>query len=268
MASGRPYVEEFDSKEYLNTYYASAEGNPNEMNQFAFYGEQQYNFCKKYSCKWNTKTARLLEFGGGPVIAHLIIPVQYVNQITFSAYLESERKEIELWKYGKEGAHDWSSEFKCTLTEIEHTAGDEAWRERERLLRKCITEIIACDIFCDNPLLVKQESFEIIQTTLTLESACKTYAEYKDSVRKLVGLLKPGGFLLMFIEERETFYILGKKRWDILYLTLDQVKEALVEAGTTILVAARDPAPMEQIQNPTVADYKAVLFVAAQKVEF
>ena len=136
------------------------------------------------------------------------------------------------------------------------------------MLRKRITDIIPCDIFRDNPLLVKQEQFEIIQTTLTLEAACKTYAEYKDGVRKLVGLLKPGGFLLMFIEERETFYILGKKRWDILYLTLEQVKEALVEAGTTILVTARDPAPMEQIQNPTVADYKAVLFVAAQKVKF
>ena len=101
-----------------------------------------------------------------------------------------------------------------------------------------------------------------------MEAACKTFAEYKDGVRKLVGLLKPGGFLLMFVEERETFYMVGKKRWDVLYLTLEQVKEALVEAGTTILVTARDPAPMEQIQNPTVTDCKAVLFVAAQKVEF
>ena len=194
------------------------------------------------------------------MISNLIIAAPYVNQITFAAYLESERKEIELWKQGKEGAHDWSSDFKCI-------AGD-AWREREQGLRESICNIIACDILRNNPLFVKQEPFEIVQISICLEAACKTFAEYKDGVRKLVGLLKPGGFLLMFVEERETFYMVGKKKWDVLYLTLEQVKEALVEAGTTILVTARDPAPMEQIQNPTVTDCKAVLFVAAQKVEF
>ena len=61
---------------------------------------------------------------------------------------------------------------------------------------------------------------------------------------------------------------MGKKRWDVLYLTLEQVKEALAEAGTAVLVAERDPVAMEQIQNPVVADGKATIFVVAQKVEF
>ena len=265
----RSYVEEFNAKEYLDAYYASgAKGNPNEEGQYEFYSEQQYSFYKKYSCKWNKKTARLLKFGGGAVVSNLIISAPYVNQITFAAYLESERKEVELWKHGKEGAHDWSSDFKCMLTDVEHIVGEDAWREREEVLRESICNIIPCDILREDPLFIKQqESFKIIQTSICLEAACKTFAEYKDGVRKLVGLLKPGGFLLMFVEERETFYMVRNKRWSVVYLTLEQVKEALVEAGTTILVTARDPAPMEQIQNPTVADYKAVLFVAAQKVQ-
>ena len=57
-----------------------------------------------------------------------------------------------------------------------------------RLLRLCV---IPCDIFCDNPLLVKQEPFEIISSSLCLEVACTTYAEYKVGVKKLLGLLKP-----------------------------------------------------------------------------
>ena len=48
------------------------------------------------------------------MIAHLISAVPYVSQITFAAHLESERKEVELWKY-KEGAYDWSSYFKCVV---------------------------------------------------------------------------------------------------------------------------------------------------------
>ena len=95
-----------------------------------------------------------------------------------------------------------------------------------------------------------------------------TYPEYKEAVKKLVGLLKPGGFILMFIVERQTFYVVGGKKWSCLYLTFEQVKEALAEVGTEILVAEHDPAPMEQIQNPVMSDYKALVFVAAQRVEF
>jgi len=87
-------------------------------------------------------------------------------------------------------------------------------------------------------------------------------------VKKLVTLLKPGGFLTLFISERETFYVVGNKKWPALYLTLEKVKEALTDAGIVVLTAERDVAPMYQIQNPIISDYKAVLFVVAQRVEF
>ena len=202
----RSYLEEFNPKEYLDLFYATPEGNPNEKGLFEFYGEQLYNFFTKYSSKWDNKTARLLEFSGGPTIANLISAVPYVNQITFSAYLESERKEIELWKHRKEGAHDWGPDFKRTFNKVEHIAGDDAWREREELLRKRISNIIPCDIFSENPLIVEQEPYEIIVTSLCLEVVCRTYAEYKQGVKKLVGLLKPGGFLLMLGRTRNVLH--------------------------------------------------------------
>ena len=52
-------------------------------------------------------------------------------------------------------------------------------------------------------------------------------------------------------------YMVREKKFSYLSLTLEQVKEALAEAGTAILVAERDPAPMELIQNPVASDYKA-----------
>ena len=267
-SGNRSYSGEFNPKEFLNMSYASVGGNPYEKGVFGFYRQRLYNFYARYSCKWNNKTARLLEFGGGPVVTSLISAVPFVNEITFAAYLESERKEVELWKHGKEGAHDWSSHFRYVVNEVERIAGDEAWRKRQELLRKRISNIIACDILCDNPLLVEQEAFEIIFTSLCLEAACTTYAEYKEGIKKLVGLLKPGGFLLMVIVERQTYYVVTKKKWPSLYLTLEQVKIALAEAGTTIFVVDHDPPTLEHIQNPVVADGKGFTFLAAQKVEF
>ena len=265
IPSGTSFLDEFDAKGFLKTFYTSPTENPNGV--IAFYPEPLYKFYTKYSSKWDNKTARLLEFGGGPVIAPLISAAPYVNQITFAAHTESERKEIELWQNGKDGAHDWSSLFKYVVNKVEHISGDDAWREREELLRKRITNIIPCDISCDNPI-AEQEPFEIVFTSLCLESACATYEEYKVGVKKLVSLLKPGGFLLMIIVERETFYVDGKKKWSTLYLTLEQAKEALSEAGTAVFVAERELASMEYVQNPTIADGKGFAFIAAQKVVF
>jgi len=268
VLSGKSYLNEFDCKVYLSSLYSDTNETDLSDGGISFQKQQLYNFYTKYNSKWNNKTARLLEFGGGPVIISLISAAPYVDQITFAAYAESERREIELWKHGKEGAHDWSSHFKSIVNEVEHIAGDDAWREREKLLRKQISSVVPCDIFSENPLFVKQEPFEIISTSLCLEAACSSYAEYKASIKKLVGLLKPGGFLLMLVSERETFCFVGEKKWFVLYLTLEQVLKALSEAGMAIIMAERDPVPMVEIQISTESDYKAVLFVAAQKVEF
>ena len=266
--SGISYVDEFDSKEYLYKYYAPSEESTNLNTYCKFYSQKLRKFYKKYNSKWNNQTAKLLEFAGGPSILSLISAAPYVGQITFSAYLESERKEIELWKHAKEGAHDWSAHFKYAVNELEQTSGDDAWRKREELLRKRISSIIACDIFCDNPLITNQEQFDIVSTCWCLEVACTTYEQYKATVKKLVGLLKPGGFLLMYFDERSNYYIIGKKKWFSLYLTLENVEKALTEAGTAIIMAKRDPATMKDIQNPLEDDLKASVFIVVQKVEF
>ena len=72
--------------------------------------------------------------------------------------------------------------------------------------------------------------------------------------------------MMIAAAECEMFYMVGGKRWFCLSLTLAQITEALELAGFVILEADHDPAPIEQVNNPTVSDYKAVLFLVAQKV--
>ena len=210
----------------------------------------------------------MLEFGGGPVISNLISAVPHVQEIVFAAYTQNERDEIELWKGKKEGAHNWELYLRYVVNELEDKPGDTVWQEREALLRSRI-KVIACDITQEDPLLGKgaKDSFDIISTRLCLEAACESYEVYKSSIKKLSRMLKLGGFLTMTVVERETFYMVKDKRWYCLYLTLDQIEVALKEAGFVILVAERDPAPIDQIQKPTAFDYKAILVITAQKVE-
>ena len=72
----------------------------------------------------------------------------------------------------------------------------------------------------------------------------------------------------MYFDERGTYYVMGEEKWFCLYLTLENVKEALTEAGTTIIMVKRDPGSIEEIQNPVQYDCKAAVFIVAQKVEF
>lgn len=213
----------------------------------------------------------MLEFGGGPVISGLISAAPHVREITFSAYTEDERKEVELWKQQTDGAHDWSSFFKYVVGDLE-CKGDvsESCQERATLLRSRLT-VTSCDISQEYPLGMKMKDdipFSIVYTSLCLEAACNSFAEYKLSIKKLGKLLKPGGYMVLFTAERETFYVVGERKWFCLSLTLAQVKKALEEAGFEVLLAERDPAHMQQIEHPVVSDFKACLFVVAYKVEF
>jgi len=215
------------------------------------------------------KTTRLLEFSGSASLIGVMCAVPYVNQVIFSAHTEQKRKEIELWKFEKEGAHNWSDLFKfavnLSIDKLENVPEDDQtteWRDRETLLRQRITAIIGCDILQDYPLSTKQDPFDIISTSYCLENVSQTYSEYKMAVKKLASLLKPGGFLTMFVDECSTFYMVGEKKWRSLYLTMEQGKETLVEAGMTVLIAER--LKMEKVQN---LDHQGTFFVAAQKLQ-
>ena len=267
--AGSDYLSEFSCKTYAQTYYSSPRGSKDEEGALTleFIPVCLHAFYQRYNSKWDKHSARILEFGGGCVISHLISAVPYTKEIIFAAYCENERREVELWRENKDGAHDWSPFFKYIVNELEGGEVSKCgWKEREQLLRRTMKAVIPCDITKEYPLGVQEEPFEIISTNLCLEAACKSYIEYKAAVKKLAGLLKLGGFMTMSVVERETYYTVGQDKWYNLYLTLSQVTEALEEAGFVVLEAKRDPATQQQIQNPTQCDFKAFLFIAAQKV--
>ena len=105
------YLTEFNEKQHLKDFYSGFEGNSEEKGFMLFHRKQVIQFYKNYSSKWDNNTARLLEFGGGAIIAGLISAVPYVSEIIFSAHTEGERKEVELWKFEKR----WSTRLEWSF---------------------------------------------------------------------------------------------------------------------------------------------------------
>ena len=250
-------------------YYSSLDGNPDEPGDQRFGLDRCHDFYSKFHTQWDNSSARILEFGGGPVITHLISGVPYVNEVVFAAHTKEERQEVRKWREAEGDYHNWDHYFQYVVNGLEQNADKEfAWKEREDLLRNRMKKIIACDITKEQPLEsgVYKEEFDIIMTSLCLEAACQSYAEYKSAVQKLSFMLKIGGFLVMIAVEEETFYYIGDRKWFCLPLSLSQIKEALHEAGLEVLDEHRDPASPEELQNPTDSDFKAMLFIVAKKI--
>ena len=75
---------------------------------------------------------------------------------------------------------------------------------------------------------------DVIVTSLCLEGACTTYDQYKQALRNIASLLKPGGKLVLFGVLNSIFYRNGKHYFQDLTLTEDQVKNAVSGADLSI----------------------------------
>ena len=68
VLQGEEYITCFDCRAYLREYFSSPFGSTDEKGAQNFQLAQENNFYAKYSAKWDKRNARVLEFGGGPVI--------------------------------------------------------------------------------------------------------------------------------------------------------------------------------------------------------
>ena len=94
------------------------------------------------------KNLRVLEFGGGPIIADLIPAAPYAEEIIFAEYSEKNREEVVKWLQKSPESHDWLPYFKFVVQTLEGKNSDEEVAIRESELRKKIlagrTGLVAC----------------------------------------------------------------------------------------------------------------------------
>ena len=264
MSLVQQYSSSLGVKDYLRTYYSSVE--QDWITEFRV--KSFKNFFEKYSSKWKHGGSRLLDFSAGAVIINYISAAPHVTEIFHAAHTEVERNEVQLWLNDTKGAHDWNPFLQYVLGEVEGLKGDVELKERVALLRSKV-KVISCNIFDECPIDAKENegSFSIICSSLALEGASKTYSEFKLAIKKLVKLLKLGGYIAILFDEQESFYFIGGNKITVLPLSLEQLKGAVEEAGCVVVMSERDPTPIHLIENPTQFDQKACVFLAAYKVK-
>ena len=142
----------------------------------------------------------ILDFGCGPIISHVISASKYAGSIVLADYSSKSLSILNQWlKQDPEFKFDWSTHFKYVVETLEEKSEREV-REREETLRSKIKAIISCDITRDPPLPVGYSNpYDAVICSLVIDGVAENIPQYKEQLKRLYFLVKPGGHLLLVV---------------------------------------------------------------------
>ncbi|XP_035670749.1 nicotinamide N-methyltransferase-like isoform X2 [Branchiostoma floridae] len=257
---GTDHHKTFGAKAYLALYYATPEGTDEE-------GELLTPYLKEFHEIFNSGRlkpgSRLLDVGSGPTIHQLISASRFCTEIVCAEYTENNRAEIEKWVKKDPDMHDWTPFFKF-VADLE---GDSSsWEARQSHLRDAIKEVITCDVTKPEPFAPRQyQEFDVITTSLSLETACPDRETYSAAVRNITRLLKPGGTFVLIGVTNQTFYTVGGYKFFTLPIDSSFMREVFEKAGFVDINIKSFPATNPE--NNTISDFDGFVVLHACKAE-
>ena len=257
VSSGENYRDDFDPQAYLRSYDAVTEFHTHPIKLvhelFHSYGSTSAGL-------------KVLDYGAGPIVFFAISAARQASEIILSEYTEKNREALQHWLKKAPEAHDWTPFFKYVVQDLEGL-GEEEVAKRQEDVRTLVT-VVKCDIYQDPPIQSGYEGpYDVILSSLCLESACTSVEDYAVAVSRLSTLLKPGGKIgICFIETGGDnapthFYMVGTQRFVAINITESAMRSALENAGFYNITLERQlrVIPLEE------SDYYAMTFVTAIK---
>jgi hypothetical protein len=207
---------------------------------------------------------RLLEFGCGPTINATFPVVNHVSEIHQCDYLDANLDEVKRWLMGEPSAFDWSEYVKLTLT-LENGAQPDAQSiaQREAVVRQRVTRLLRCDA-SKSPPVDSALLYDILVTNYCLDGATDDYEQWRSFFHNVMTMLKPGGILLLSALKGANDYIVGEHRFPAVYLTENDLMEALIEEGFEPQSIHMESLPAADVPTRT---YEGVMMVVARKRE-
>lgn len=203
--TGRMHYASFEKAwapaEYLADYYSAVA--IDEQDTIAFFAE---------AARRMPPGEPALVFGVGPTLHHVFPIATRASEIHLGDYLRCNLDEISRWIRKDKGAHDWQPFVSYTL----RCEGmpDPARRDildREQLTRAKITTLLEVDIRNDLPLADAQRCYAAVLSAYCADSATADLGEWQVYMRRIVGLVRPGGTLLVAALARTRSYFVGGK---------------------------------------------------------
>ena len=270
LAERNDFQTRFNPQDYLSSYYATPGTPENAISDFSVKNVHKA-FCRLISEEQKVSSQsdkiRVLDYGCGPSICYTISAagIPNVSEIVLAEYTVRNREAVQQWLDKDPSGFDWSPYFKYVVQTLEGKAEEQVTEREERMRR--LVKVVPCDITLDPPIEKGYEGpYDIVLSSLCLESSCENVDEYRAGVAKLSSLLKPGGLLLICStekqqEEKPSYYLVGSQYFYDLKFSYDDVVSSIKEAGLSFLSVDH----LEVCVDPAIYNSPKYMFICAEK---
>lgn len=240
----------FDPLQYLDEYYSALGSENREL--LSFY---HLAYLSMFS---ELRTARMLEFGGGPTIYQLISAARYPVTIDFSDYLDANLDELKMWLEDRPGQFHWEAFIRYVLEREGTPAYPYALAQRARQIRRKVRRLLHCDARCATPVGADAAPYDIVSVNFVLEAVSHTVAEWNQLLDYVLPLIKPGGYLLMCGVTGAEHYRVGQSFFRTTCLSSDYVLWKLRQKRLVLVLHHFVPAERQDEQG-----YEGIFMVLA-----
>ena len=143
---------------------------------------------------------------------------------------------------------------------------DEDVKQRQKVLRSKISDVIPCDLTLQNPLLKEYPPFDVLSVNFCVEVVATDIGEFIAYLKVLRSLLKDEGYMGIFVSLEESYFVNRGTCYNNLFLTTEDVKKALKESGFEVL---RVPWHLDislKSQIPMLNDCKSLEYFVVRKI--
>ena len=196
------FSEHWNSKDYLNEFYAPPLVVPDELEAIKF----QVDFLKTLPGK-----PLALEFGCGPTAHRTIAVAPYVSEIHMADYVSENLEEVRKWVRKKDDAHDWRHYVKYIL-ECEGNLNplQKEIDEREEMARVKVSRFIQADAGKRYPIGIEFEcSYPHVFSGFCADSATTDKTTWEKFMRNIASLVAPGGTFFTAALKNAKYYKSG-----------------------------------------------------------
>ena len=243
--------ETFDPRGYLREYYQTID----------FENEQLLRFFADCYRDVHPRST-LLEFGSGPTLYSLITAAASVDTIHVCDRLESNLREIQLWKRGDEVAFNWDPFIQRALElEGNSTVTRAELRRRAELLRRKLTTFCLCDAFRRPSLQGNHlNAYDIVQVNFVPESITSSLVAWERALQNIVSLLKPQGTLLLTALKHAMYYQVQEQIFPAVSIDETRVIQTLRKCG----VREADVLMRTIPASPPYRGYEGIMLIEAR----
>ncbi|XP_073511402.1 nicotinamide N-methyltransferase-like [Phyllobates terribilis] len=193
------------------------------------------------------------------MVHHLYAACEFFKDVIVLKITDRCIMELKRWVDERTGAFDWGHAAKLHA-DIEGKS--DLLQEKEEKIRLALEHVVKCDLGKENMMdpIVLPPADCIISAWL-LDSISKNQDDYMTYLRKLLGLLKPGGHMILIGALDATYYTISKDKFHLFKYDEDFVRKALIGEGFII--------DYWKVKNRTVEsdlmDFKRIIFIVAHK---